>query len=60
MTDTFRWLFVEAVPLLFEKRRVARQLQIEVWLDPSPILKMLKIENVDNRKSERTSLSYVV
>lgn len=60
MTDTFRWLFVESVPLLFEKRRVARQLQIEVWLDPSPILKMLKIENLGDRKSERTAMDYIV
>jgi hypothetical protein len=60
LTDTFRWLFVESVPLLFEKRRVARQLQIEVWLDPSPILKMLKIENVGGRKGERPTLDYIV
>jgi hypothetical protein len=36
-------MFVENVPLLYEKRRVARQFQVETWLDLAQVLKELNI-----------------
>jgi hypothetical protein len=42
--DTFGWLFIADKPLLYEKRHVARQLQIEAWLDLAEALMELNIE----------------
>ena len=61
MTESFRWLFVDDVPLLYDKKRVARQFQVEMWLDPSPIIKELKIKNVETSKRDTNSpLRYIV
>jgi len=57
--EAFGWLFVGNTPMLFEKRRVARQFQIETWLDLTQVLKELGIENTS--KNEKTpSSSYIV
>ncbi|MEM3617728.1 MAG: hypothetical protein QXK47_01495 [Candidatus Bathyarchaeia archaeon] len=50
MAEAYGWLFVDFVPLLYEKRRVARQLQVETWLDLTQLLNELKLELVDNGK----------
>ncbi len=61
LAESFRWLFVDLVPLLYDKKRVARQFQVEMWLDPSPIIKELKIENVKkSRRDEKPALRYIV
>ncbi|MEM1564195.1 MAG: hypothetical protein QW161_05960 [Candidatus Bathyarchaeia archaeon] len=48
MAESYGWLFVDFIPLLYEKRRVARQLQVETWLDLTQFLNELKLELVDN------------
>ena len=61
MTESFRWLFLDDVPLLYNKKRVARQFQVEMWLDPSPIIKELKIKNVETSKRDANpALRYIV
>jgi hypothetical protein len=61
LAESFRWLFVDHVPLLYDKKRVARQFQVEMWLDPSPIIKQLKIKNVNTSKRDKNSaLRYIV
>lgn len=61
LAETFRWLFVDDVPLLYNKKRVARQFQVEMWLDPSPIIKELKIKNMETSKRETSpALRYIV
>jgi len=61
LTESFRWLFVDDVPLLYNKKGVARQFQVEMWLDPSPIIKELKIKNIETRKRDRSpALRYIV
>ena len=61
MAEYFGWLFVDSVPLLYEKKRVARQFQVEMWLDPSRLIKSLKIEHVNaNRQSTCLKVDYVV
>ncbi|MGQ9538948.1 MAG: hypothetical protein ACUVTE_05125 [Candidatus Bathycorpusculaceae bacterium] len=44
MAEAYGWLFVDFVPILYEKRRVARQLQVETWLDLTMLLNELKLE----------------
>jgi len=61
LSESFRWLFVDDVPLLYNKKRVARQFQVEMWLDPSPIIKELKIKNVETSKRDISpALGYIV
>jgi len=61
MAETFGWLFVDFIPLLYEKKRVAKQLQIETWLDLSQLVKELGIENIhEKRKNAISTVNYVV
>ncbi|MGB9756392.1 MAG: hypothetical protein ACPLVJ_01230 [Candidatus Bathyarchaeales archaeon] len=61
MVEACGWLFVDSIPLLYEKRRVARQLQIETWLDLSQLAKELGIERLNEAKSEgRRATDYIV
>ncbi len=43
MPEDSRWFFVDFIPLLCEKKRVARQLQVETWLDLAQVMKELNI-----------------
>jgi len=43
-------MFVREVPLLYEARRVARQLEVEMWLDPSPLLSALNLKPLYQEK----------
>jgi len=61
MSEACGWIFVDNVPLLYDKRRVARQLQVETWLDLTQLVKELKIEDVGtNRNSALPAAGYVV
>jgi hypothetical protein len=59
MAESCVWLFVENVPLLYEKEKVARQLKVETWLDLTQLLKELKDEDPD-KKSPQQAINYVV
>lgn len=58
--DTFGWLFIGDKPLLYEKRHVARQLQIEAWLDLAEALKELSIERPAEGGTSSKQADYVV
>jgi hypothetical protein len=61
LSEILGWIFIDHVPLLYEKRRVAKQLQIETWLDLSQLVKELGIEKTDvNKRNTNTTLSYIV
>lgn len=63
MADSYGWLFVDFIPLLYEKRRVARQLQVETWLDLTQLLNELKLELADSgvkEKSDKAKVDYAV
>jgi len=61
MAESLGWLFVDFIPLLYEKRKVARQLQIEMWLDLSQLVKELGIEKIDKSKlTSHSAISYIV
>jgi len=55
LAESYGWLFIDFIPLLYEKRRVARQLQVETWLDLTQLLNELKLELVDDGKSGRNA-----
>ena len=59
--EGFNWLFVESIPLLYEKRRVARQVQIETWLDLTQLVKELGIDKTkDTKRDLHQSTSYII
>ena len=61
MADSCGWIFVDNVPLMYDRKRVARQLQVETWLQLSQLVKELNIDDLKFRKenSER-AVPYVV
>jgi hypothetical protein len=56
MAESCGWVFVDNVPLIYDKRRVARQLQVETWLQLSQLVAELKMEdlNPENRRVQLT------
>ena len=60
MAESCGWVFVDNIPLIYDKKRVARQLQVETWLQLSQLVKDLKIDdfNSQDRGAESTR-SYV-
>jgi hypothetical protein len=48
-------VFVDNVPLIYDRRRVARQLQVETWLELSSLVKELKIDDLDPEKRRAQS-----
>ena len=44
-------MFVGEIPLLYEARKVARQLEVEMWLDPSPLINAFKLKPLCQEKS---------
>ncbi|MDH7564256.1 MAG: hypothetical protein QHH24_05175 [Candidatus Bathyarchaeota archaeon] len=45
--ELFGWLFIGSIPLLYEKKKVARQFQVEAWLDLTQVLKELELDKVE-------------
>ena len=58
--ENYGWLFVDTVPLLYEKKKVARQLQIETWLDLYQLTKELNIEKLEDRNGANAAINYVI
>jgi len=50
MAESCGWVFVDNVPLIYDKRRVARQLQVETWLELSRLVKELKMLDLEQDK----------
>jgi hypothetical protein len=46
--------------LLYERKRVASQFQIEMWLDLSQLVKELNIKKTENKRNVHPTRSYVV
>jgi hypothetical protein len=61
LDEAFGWLFVDFIPLLYEKKRVARQCQVETWLDLTQLVKELGIEKSGKDKRDaHSSRSYII
>jgi len=58
--ENYGWLFVDTVPLLYEKKKVARQLQIETWLDLYQLTKELNIEKLGNQTGANAAINYII
>jgi hypothetical protein len=58
--ENYGWLFVDTIPLLCDKKKVARQLQIETWLDLYQLTKELNIVKLDNSSGANAPINYVI
>jgi hypothetical protein len=58
--ENYGWLFVDTVPLLYEKKKVARQLKIETWLDLYQLTRELNIHKLENHSRANAPLNYVI
>ncbi len=58
--ETFGYLFVGNIPLLYEKKKVARQSQVETWLDLAQVVKELGIEKLNENRSTSSNVAYIV
>ena len=57
--ENCEWIFVNMVPLLCDKARIAKQQKIETWLNLYQLAKKLGLEKTE-RLNPRASMSYVV
>jgi len=51
LSETLKWLFVGEIPMLFAARNVGRQLNVEMWLDPSLLFDALNLKPYCKEKS---------
>jgi hypothetical protein len=58
--ETFGYLFVGNIPLLYEKKKVARQSQVETWLDLAQVVKELGIEKLNENRPTSSNVAYIV
>jgi hypothetical protein len=58
MAEPYGWIFVDFIPLLYDKKRLARQFQIETWLNLAETLKELGLEKVEQNKPQ--PMGYIV
>ena len=57
--ENFEWIFVNMVPLLCDKSRIAKQEKVETWLDLFQLAKNLGLEKAE-LQNPSASMSYVV
>jgi hypothetical protein len=52
---------VDFIPVLYERRRVAKQFQIEMWLDLTQLVKELGIEKTkEPARGNSQIISYII
>ena len=59
LSEDYGWIFMDTIPLLYDKKRLAKQLQIETWLNLSQLTRDLGIEKTA-RKNLEQAMSYIV
>lgn len=60
--ENYGWIFVDKIPLLYDKKRVERQNQIEKWLDLYQLTRELNIEKTETQTAHTatTPIKYVI
>jgi hypothetical protein len=62
MAESYGWIFVDFIPLIYDKKRLAKQVQIETWLNLAETVRELGLEKpMPNRPRIPTSpAGYIV
>lgn len=58
--ELYSWLFVNAIPLLYEEKKIERQSKIEAWLDLYQLTRELDIQKSENQNGGKAPMSYVI
>jgi hypothetical protein len=58
--EDYGYLFVDMVPLLYDKKKVERQLKVETWLDLYQLTRELGIAKVERVSGSESGLNYVI
>jgi hypothetical protein len=60
LSEDFGWIFVNSIPLLYEKKRVVKQSKIETWLDLSQVAMELGIDKSAQAKLNLQATRYYI
>lgn len=62
MPEPYGWIFVDFIPLIHDKKRLAKQVQIETWLNLTEVIRELGLERSASDKAQTTMPppSYIV
>jgi hypothetical protein len=53
--ESYDWIFIDIVPLMYDKKSVERQLKIETWLDLYQLTAELNITKESVKKNKSTN-----
>ena len=59
MTEENDWIFVNMVPILCAKTRIAKQQKIETWLNLAQLIRKLSLQKTEEHEA-KTSIRYVI
>ena len=59
MTEENDWIFVNMVPMLCAKTRIAKQQKIETWLKLEELIRKLSLKKTKEHEP-KTSIKYVI
>ena len=51
---------MNAIPLLYEEKKIERQSKIETWLDLYQIARELNIQKPENQNIANTPMNYII
>jgi hypothetical protein len=57
--ENFDWIFVNMVPMLCEKTRIAKQQKVETWLNLYQLAKQLGLKKIE-RQNPKSSIGYII
>lgn len=60
MAEPCGWIFVDFIPLIYDKKRLAKQFQIETWLNLAEAVKEFGLEKTEQRKPQTQPTGYIV
>jgi hypothetical protein len=58
--ESYSWLFVDTVPLLYEEKNIERQNKVETWLDLYQLTRELNLHDKEIRHDGNPPINYVV
>jgi len=53
MSETYKWLFIAGIPFLIRTINLARQFEIELWLNSSNFLEELGVKEINMKKNSK-------
>ena len=59
MTEENDWIFVNMVPILCAKTRLAKQQKIETWLNLAQLIRKLSLQKTEKHET-KTAIKYVI